>query len=344
MFLNRKEPIFIAELSANHLGSLSRQKKLITEAKNCGAHYVKFQHFRPETITTRGEHKDLTVGGGTLWDGANLWDLYEEAAMPWEWTSELISHCNEVGIGWLSTPFDETAVDFLEEFSPECYKISSFEIVDLPLIAKTACTGKPLILSTGMATIEEIDRAVDVALRNGAKEIALLRTNSSYPAPIAEMDLAAISTMISRWSLPTGLSDHSLGNVAAIVAASLGATIFEKHFTLKRSDGGPDAEFSAEPEEFVAYVQGVKVAREAIGTNRFGPSASEKNGLRFRPSLRAVRDINKGETVTEDNVKSVRPSGGLAPEFLESILGKRVTIAIRAGDPLSPNSIENFKP
>ena len=327
-------PFVIGEISANHLGSLQRAMELITVAKKTGVSCVKFQHLKPETITTRGSHPDLTVSSGSLWDGQSLWDLYSEAMMPWEWTEELVSHCNSLGLEWTSTPFDESAIDFLEQFSPRFYKIASFEIVDLPLIQYGASTGRPLIISTGMATISEIDAAVVAAENAGASSITLLRTNSGYPAPINEMDLLAIPDMRKRWGYPVGLSDHTLGNVAALVSVGLGATVFEKHFTLSRSDGGPDAEFSLEPKELEEYVQLLNNAQLSLGKARFGPSGAEKASIGFRPSLRAVKDIQRGEVFTSENVKSVRPGGGLPPDQITELYGKTSSRKIPQGDPI----------
>jgi pseudaminic acid synthase len=330
----------IAEVSANHLGKIERAKQLILAARDSGANYVKFQHYRPDTITVRGKHPDLFLDNGTIWDGQPLWELYESAMTPWDWTAELASYCNEVGISWFSTPFDESAVDFLEAHNPPLYKVASFEIIDLPLIRHIARTGKPIILSTGMASVEEIDAAV-AAASTGTEQITLLRTNSSYPAPQDEMDLVSIRTMQERWGLPVGLSDHTLGNLSAIVAVGLGARIFEKHLTVKRSDGGPDSAFSAEPHELTAYIKDINQAVEILGHDRFGPSASEIRSLMFRPSLRAIRDIQIGEKFTRLNVTSVRPAGGLPPQQIETIEKNTSARFIRAGDPILESDISD---
>lgn len=328
----------IAEVSANHLGSIDRAKQLIRAAHESGASYVKFQHYRPDTITVKGNHPDLFLNNGTIWDGQSLWELYESAMTPWEWTAELAKYCEEVGISWFSTPFDESAVDFLETFDPPLYKVASFEIIDLPLIRHIASTGKPIILSTGMASVEEIDAAIEAA-STGSQQITLLRTNSSYPAPQDEMDLVSIRTMQERWGLPVGLSDHTLGNLSAIVAVGLGARIFEKHLTLKRSDGGPDGAFSAEPGELSQYINDLNQALEILGHDRFGPSSSETRSLIFRPSLRAIRDIEVGEKFTKLNVGSVRPAGGLPPERIVTIEKNTSLRFIRAGDPILESDI-----
>ena len=331
----------IAEISANHLGSLERAKELVRLAKKAGAAYVKLQHYRPDTITVRGQAPELTVSGGTLWDGRSLWELYAEAMTPWEWTPEIHAVAREEGIPWFSTPFDETAVDFLEGFDVPMYKIASFEIVDLPLIRHVAQTGKPVIISTGMARIEEIEAAVEAARGSGAQDITLLRTNSAYPASPREMDLMAIPFMQERWGLQVGLSDHTLGASSAVVASVLGASVFEKHFTIARSDGGPDAAFSAEPEELADYVRQVNEARDSLGSARFGPSPMEEASLRFRPSLRAVRRIEPGERITPKNVRSVRPAGGLPPDSFPLIHGRRARVEIPLGSPVLTGMLES---
>lgn len=337
---NSLQPMLIAEISANHLGSLTRAIELIDASKNAGANFVKFQHLKPETITVAGPHPDLWIGDESPWSNRSLWELYSEAAMPWEWTARLVDHCHKVGIGWLSTPFDETAVDFLEQFSPALYKVASFEIVDIPLIRHIAATGKPVILSTGMSSEEEIDRAVSAATAAGSSEVILLRTNSGYPSPLREMDLATISVMREKWKLRVGLSDHTLGSTSAVVAAALGATVFEKHITLSRKDGGPDASFSSEPDELRSYFQEIHRSFEALGSVRFGPSPSEIPNLQFRPSLRAVEDIDAGGRISFHNVRSVRPGGGLAPEEFGRVLGRMATRRFSVGDPITWQGIE----
>lgn len=333
--MNHQPPIVIAEISANHLQSLDRAKKLILAARDAGAQMVKFQHFRPDTITVRGNHPELKIAAGSTWGGRRLWDLYEEAMMPWEWTAELVSLCKTLGINWLSSPFDETAVDFLEPYEPTAYKIASFEIVDIPLISYAASTGRPMILSTGMASLREIDTAVSASREAGCGDLTLLRTNSAYPAPIGQMDLIAIRRIQQEWGLPVGLSDHTIGNTAALVSLGLGSVIFEKHLTLSRSDGGPDAGFSSEPDEFKSYTNALSEGALAFGVERFGPSESEQPNLRFRPSLRAVKDIEKGSTFTHENVKSVRPAGGLSPDEIGLVVGHVARATVRLGDPIT---------
>lgn len=331
--------VIIAEISANHHGELDKARTLIRMAKGAGADFVKFQHYTPETITVQGNHSDLQISGGTIWDGSTTWELYSQAMTPWEWTHKLVDFCRETGIRWLSTPFDESAVDFLEQFSPEAYKIASFEIIDLPLIRHVARTGKPLIISTGMASLEEIDSAISEAERAGASDITVLRTNSAYPSSIEEMDLSAIPFMKSRWGYPVGLSDHTIGTTSALVAVGLGATVFEKHIIMARGEGGPDAAFSSEPDEFKTYVTSISDALRSLGTVRFGPSKREEGSLRFRPSLRAVEDIREGQLFTSKNVKSVRPSGGLAPDSIGLVLTKVAKRDIPMGEPITDSDI-----
>ena len=330
------KPVYvIAELSANHGGSKARALEVIHAAHEAGADAVKFQHYTPETITVRSDHPDFRVSGGTLWDGRQLADLYAEAMTPWEWTADLVAEANKLGIDWLSSPFDNTAVDFLEQFNIATYKIASFELVDLPLIRYVASKGKPMIMSTGMSTLEEIDAAVRAAQNAGAPQVSVLRCNSTYPANSSEMDLAAIPAMIAKWGIPVGLSDHTMTSVTAISAVALGATIIEKHITIRRSDGGPDGAFSLEPHEFAAMIRDIREASSALGTARFGPSASEVNSLKFRRSLRAVTAIKAGDQITEHNVRSVRPAGGLPPDDFSRVSGLKAKRDIAVGDPIT---------
>jgi pseudaminic acid synthase len=332
-------PLVIAEMSANHLGSLDRAIDIIKAAKKAGADVVKFQHYLPDTITTKSNHPDFAISGESLWAGRDLWSLYEEAMMPWEWTADLVTVCKEIGLFWFSSPFDETAVDFLEQFDPPMYKVASFEIIDIPLIEKIARTGKPMIISTGMATEGEITEAVNAATSAGNPKIALLRTNSAYPAPVDEMDLRAIPYIAEKWGVPVGLSDHTLDHTSAIVATALEARIFEKHLTLRRSDGGPDAAFSLEPEEFSDYVRKINDAFSSLGTARLGPSPRERDSLRFRPSIRAIRDINQGDLLTLENIATVRPAGGLPPKNLNLILGLASKRPMKKGEPITRESL-----
>lgn len=328
-------PYVIAEISANHRGSKAAAIELIHAAADAGADAVKFQHYTPQTITVECDHPDFRVGGGTLWDGRTLGGLYAEAMMPWEWTPDLVAEASRTGITWLSSPFDRTAVDFLDDLDVPALKIASFEIVDLPLIRYSASKGRPLILSTGMATIGEIDAAVRAAQEGGAPAVALLRCNSGYPANPGEMDLRAIPAMARMWDQPVGLSDHSIGATAAIAGVALGACIIEKHLTTRRSDGGPDAEFSAEPDELAALVASVREAHSMLGSVRFGPSERESTSIGFRRSLRAVQPIAAGDLITEENVRSVRPAGGLPPDHIDAVIGMTAIHPIELGAPVT---------
>lgn len=325
----------IAELSANHGGRLERAVELVRLAAGTGADAVKVQTYRPDTMTLDSSEEPFKVAGGTLWDGRTLFDLYAEAQTPWEWHPVLQQEARAAGVDFFSSPFDLTAVQFLVDLDVPVLKIASFELVDHGLVRAAAATGKPLIMSTGMASMEEIDDAVRVAREAGAVHIALLRCNSAYPAPAGEMDLATIADMTARWGVPVGLSDHTLGATAAIAAVALGASVLEKHFTKSRADATADAEFSLEPEEFRAMVAAVREAEAALGTVRYGPSEREKSSLAFRRSLFVVRDVAEGETFTEDSVRSIRPGHGLAPRHLDDVIGRRAVRAVPRGTPLS---------
>jgi len=334
-------PFVIAEISANHGGDLSKALELVDIAASAGASAVKLQHYRPESITTRSDLPEFRIGGGTLWDGRQLFDLYAEAMMPWEWTSALFERAAEHNLICFSSPFDFSAVDFLEEHNVGAYKVASFELVDLPLIEYMAQTGKPLIMSTGMATVEEIDDAVRVAKSTGNQQIALLRCNSGYPANPDEMDLLAIPFMRDRWGCEIGLSDHTLDSTASIVAIALGATIIEKHIISNRADGGPDAAFSCEPEELSDLITQVNNAHRSLGAIRFGPSPREFSSIAFRRSLRLSTDMTAGEVITKTNVRSMRPAGGLKPIELEEILGKRIKTDAVTGTALTWDIIQS---
>ena len=328
-------PYVIAELSANHGGSFEAAERVVRLAAETGVDAVKLQTYTPDSMTLDLAEPPFVVGEGTLWAGRTLHDLYEEARTPWEWHARLFEVAAEVGLACFSTPFDAAAVDFLEQFDPPAHKIASFELVDLDLVARVASTGRPLIISTGMATVEEIDDGVEAARAGGATDILLLRCNSSYPSPIDEMDLATIPTMAERWSVPVGLSDHSPGSTAAVVATALGACVFEKHLIAARSDGGPDAAFSVEPAELRAFVDDVHLAARAVGHVRFGPSSSESAILAFRRSLFVVADVARGEELTRSNVAAIRPSGGLAPKHLGDVLGRVAARDLKKGEPLA---------
>lgn len=334
-------PVYIvAEISANHNQKYEEAVRLVRAAKEAGADAVKLQTLTPDTITLRSDQPCFRVGGGTLWDGRTMYDLYVETYMPWEWQPKLQSVANEVGLDLFSSPFDPTAVDFLEKMHVPAYKVASFEIVDLPLVERMARTGKPLIISTGMATVEEIQEAINAALSAGAKEIALLKCNSGYPAPPDEMNLRTMLDMRDRFRLPVGLSDHTLGTEVPIAATSLGACIIEKHFTLSRAVPGPDAAFSLEPAEFRSLVEGVRTVERALGRVAYGPTPAERKSLPFRRSLFVVEDVRAGDRFNEKNVRSIRPANGLPPRDLDRVLGRKARRDIPAGTPLSWDLIE----
>jgi N-acetylneuraminate synthase len=327
-------PFVIAELSANHNGKLENALRLIELAKDSGADAVKIQTYRPDTITLRSSDRAFVVEGG-LWDGRTLYDLYEEAHLPWEWHAPLFKKAHELNITLFSSPFDKTAIDLLESLNAPAYKIASFELVDHALIEYAASTGKPLIMSTGMADDQEIQEAVDVAKTAGCKQLAILHCVSGYPAPAEDYNLVTIPDMIARFGLVTGLSDHTLDNTTAITSIALGASIVEKHFTLDRSGGGPDDSFSLEPQEFAALCADTKTAWRALGKVDYGRKSSEVGNVKFRRSLYFVQDLNAGDIVTEEHVKSVRPGYGLAPKHMKSVLGRRVLKDVKAMSPVA---------
>lgn len=329
----------IAELSANHNGSFDQAVDVIRAARNAGADAIKLQTYTPDTLTIRSNNEYFRIGGGTLWDGRTLYDLYAEAYTPWDWHLRLKEITNEMGLAFFSTPFDPTAVDFLEDMGVPMHKVASFEIVDLPLIKKIASTGKPMLISTGMATLEEIEEAVASAREAGAKDIVLLKCTSAYPARAEDAHLRTIRYLAEKTGLHVGLSDHTLGIAVPVAAAALGACVIEKHLTLSRAIPGPDSAFSLEPNEFAAMVDSVRIAEKAIGDVHFGASPDEAKGLVFRRSLFVVRDIKQGEAFTTENVRSVRPSHGLHTRYLKEILGSLAAADIASGTPLSWNLI-----
>lgn len=332
-------PYVIAELSANHMGRLDRALELVEIAAKAGASAVKLQTYRANTITIDHDGPEFLLKGG-LWDGRRLYELYEEAHTPWEWHGELFAKAKACGITMFSSPFDPTAVDLLEKLAAPAYKIASFEIVDLPLIELCASTGKPLIISTGMATLGEIDEAVNAALKGGSGGLALLHCTSGYPTPFSEADLRTIPNLGETFGVPVGLSDHTDGVSSSIAAIALGASIIEKHFTYLRSEGGPDAAFSLEPEELAALTKNCRSAWEALGRVRHTRAASEAGYVSFRRSLYAVDDIPAGAPLTPQNVRSIRPGLGLPPKHLNEILGKKARTAIARGTPLAWSLIE----
>jgi pseudaminic acid synthase len=332
-------PYLIAELSGNHKGELSRALAMIDAAADAGADAVKLQTYTADTITLKSDAPEFTIRGG-LWDGRTLHDLYQEASTPWDWHPALFEHARGRGITIFSSPFDPTAVDLLERLNAPAYKIASFEITDLPLIRYAAKTGKPLIISTGMASESEIAEAVQAARSAGAGGIVLLRCVSGYPAPAHDYNLAALADMTARFGVPAGLSDHTLDDVTAIAATALGAVVIEKHFTLARADGGPDAAFSLEPQEFARLAQSVRDAHAALGQPVYGAKASEAGNLQFRRSLYFTRDLPAGHVVGKGDVRSVRPGHGLAPKHLDAVMGRRLARPVRYAQPAAWDAFE----
>ncbi|ALM10324.1 MAG TPA: pseudaminic acid synthase [Candidatus Peribacter riflensis] len=329
-------PVYIvAELSANHGQDFDRACETIRAMKDAGADAVKLQTYTPDTMTIDCDRPEFRVGKGSLWEGRTLYELYGEAFTPWEWQPKLKELAEELGMDCFSTPFDATAVDFLERTGMPAYKIASFEVVDLPLIERTARTGKPLIISTGMATEQEIREAVDCARRSGNGHIVLLKCTSAYPAAPDEMNLRTIPDMAQRFNVPVGLSDHSLSPTVPATAVALGACLIEKHFCLSRKEKGPDTAFSLEPQEFRTMVDAVRMTERALGSVSYTPGAKEKTSLTFRRSLFVVEDIAGGETFTERNIRSIRPSHGLPPKEITQVIGRRAKKALKKGTPLS---------
>ncbi len=334
-YIGENEPVFIiAELSANHNQKFDTAVKLIKAAKEAGADAVKLQTYTPDTITIDCK-KDYFKIKGTIWDGKYLYDLYKEAYMPWEWQPKLKKIAEEEGLIFFSTPYDKTAVEFLEDMKIPIYKIASFELVDIPLIEYIASKGKPIIMSTGMATLEEIKEAVNTIKMQKNNKLILLKCTSAYPAPFEEMNLKTISHLAEAFDVPTGLSDHTLGISTPIAAVSLGACIIEKHFTLSRSIPTPDSSFSLEPGEFKIMVKSIREAEKALGKVQYCLTQEEKVSKKHRRSLFAVNDIEKDDFFTEKNVRSIRPGYGLHPKYIKKILGKNATKYIKKGIPLS---------
>jgi N-acetylneuraminate synthase len=334
-------PVYvIAELSANHSQDYGRAEELVHAAAKAGADAVKLQTYTPDTMTIDCDAEAFRIKG-TVWDGRTLYDLYREAYTPWEWQPKLMDLAASLGISLFSTPFDATAVEFLEEMGVPAFKVASFEIVDIPLIRCIAATGKPMIMSTGMATLPEIEEAVEAARGAGASEIALLKCTSAYPASPKEANLRTIPHMSVTFDVPVGLSDHTLGIAVPVVAVTLGACIVEKHLTLSRSEPGPDSSFSLEPDEFKDMVEAIRTTERALGTVRYGPREGELPSLVFRRSLFVVEDIKKGESFTHQNVRSIRPGHGLPPNVIGRVIGKRAVCKLGRGTPLSWDDVEN---
>jgi pseudaminic acid synthase len=325
----------IAEVSANHHKDFEQAVKIVRAAKDAGADAVKLQTYTPDTITIRSDREGFTIGGGTLWDGRTLYELYGEAHTPWKWQPKLKQVADDLGMDLFSSAFDATAVDFLEKIHVPAHKVASCELVDIPLIQKMARTGKPLIMSTGMATVQEVEEAVQAARQAGAEQIALLKCTSAYPAPAEEMNLRTIPELARRFDVPAGLSDHTMGIAVPVAAVALGACIIEKHLTLSRSEPGPDSAFSLEPHEFKAMVDAVRVTERALGKVYFGCSAKEASTRVFRRSLFVVQDVKRGDVFTAENVRSIRPGHGLHTRHLPEVLGRDAACDIERGTPLS---------
>ncbi len=332
-------PYIIAEMSANHGGSLEQARKLVTAAVEAGASAVKLQTYTADTITLRSDNEEFRISGG-LWDGRTLYDLYQEAHTPWEWHKPLFEHARGLGITMFSSPFDNTAVDLLEDLNTPAYKIASFEAVDLPLIKYVASTGKPMIISTGMAGTDEIQEAIDAAREGGCKELAILHCVSGYPAPAGDYNLRTIPDMIQRFDLVTGLSDHTLDNTTAIASVAMGASIIEKHFTLDRSGAGPDDSFSLEPAELVALCRDSRTAWSALGKVDYGQKSSEQGNVKFRRSLYFVKSLKAGEIITADSIRSVRPGYGMLPSKFYDLIGCKV---LRDVDSCTPVTVDVFE-
>jgi len=327
-------PYIIAELSANHNGRLDTALRIIEAAKKAGADAIKLQTYTADTITLNCDSEEFQIHGG-LWDGKSLYQLYQEAHMPWEWHQPLFEHALKLGITIFSSPFDSTAVDLLEDLNSPAYKIASFEAVHLPLIKYAASTGKPMIISTGMADAEEIQEAIDAAREGGCKELAILHCVSGYPAPAEDYNLRTIPDMMQRFGLVTGLSDHTLDNTTAIASVVLGPSIIEKHFTRDLTGGGPDDSFSLEPTDLAALCRDSTTAWAALGGIDYGRKSSEQSNAQFRRSLYFVKPLKVGEVITADAVRSVRPGFGAPPKCLEQVLGSRVNRDVSANTPVN---------
>lgn len=335
------QPVYlVAELSANHNRDFNTAAALVQAARDAGADAVKLQTYTPDSMTIRSDKEYFRIGGGTLWDGNTLYELYEQAQTPWDWQPRLGELARSLGLDLFSSAFDAASVDFLEAMNVPVHKVASFELVDIPLIEKMSRTGKPLILSTGMASLEEIQEAVSAAYQAGAAGIALLKCTSAYPAPANSMNLQAIPHLMEIFGVPVGLSDHTLGTTVPVAAVALGACIIEKHFTLSRSIPGPDSAFSLEPREFKQMVDAVRVAEQALQGRNIGAGETEAGSIVFRRSLFVVQDVRAGEMFTEQNVRSIRPAHGLPPRYYNQVIGKRAAQDIERGTPLTWQMIQ----
>ena len=327
------KPYIIAEMSGNHNGDITRAIELIKAAKDAGADAVKLQTYTADTITINHDSEEFMIRGG-LWDGAKLYDLYEQAHTPWDWHKTLFDEAENIGITIFSSPFDHTAVDFLESLNAPAYKIASFELIDLPLIRKVAATGKPMIMSTGNANLAEIEEAVAAAKGAGAKDIVLLHCTSGYPTPASQANISTMAVMQDAYGVEVGLSDHTMDIGVSVAAVALGASVIEKHFTLARADGGPDSGFSLEKEELKSLVTNCNMAFQSIGKPNFISTEVELQTKVHRRSLYVVKDIKKGQVFTEEHVRSIRPGNGILPKYLDDVLGKKATSDLNYGTPL----------
>ncbi len=335
-----EECYIIAELSANHGNSLDTVFKTIDAAKRAGANAIKLQTYTADTITLNGTQEHFKIKQGTHWDGINLYDLYQSAALPWEWHALIFDYAKKVGIDCFSSPFDATAVELLESLNTPAYKIASFEITDIPLISLVASKNKPIIISTGIANLEDIELAIETCINEGNKDISLLKCTSEYPASPKNANLLTIPDMQKRFEVRVGLSDHTMGIEGPIVAVSLGATIIEKHFILNKTIGGPDAHFSLDENEFTSMVKGVRLAEKLMGKVDYSLGESKKNSRFFSRSLFIAQDIKKGEKLNSQNLRSIRPGIGLHPKYYNNVLGKRVTQDLPLGTPLTLQHLE----
>lgn len=333
IIINRNySPFIIAEMSANHNQSLERALKIVDIAANVGVDALKIQTSKPDTMTLNLKDREFIIQDkNSLWEGKSLYELYQEAYTPWEWHKPIFDRCRELGIIGFSTPFDETSVDFLESLDVPCYKIASFENIDLPLIKKVASTGKPVIISTGMASLAELDEAVRTAREAGCKDLILLKCTSNYPASPENSNLRTIPHMKELFQCEVGLSDHTLGVGVAVASVAFGATVIEKHFTLNRAEGGVDAAFSLEPQEMKMLVEETKRAWQGLGKIQYGPTDKEKASLKFRRSIYVTEDLKAGDVLTKDNIRIIRPGYGLAPKYYNVLLGKKVKRDVRKG-------------
>lgn len=330
-----RPPFVVAEMSGNHNCSLERALQIVEAAATCGAHGLKIQTYTPDTMTIDSREPEFVISDpSSLWSGKSLYELYGEAQTPWEWHEKIFQRCRELGLVAFSTPFDESAVDFLETLAVPCYKIASFENTDLPLIRKVASKGKPLIISTGMASIAELDETVNEARKAGCKSLMLLKCTSSYPAPPIDTNLRTIPDLRERFQCEVGLSDHTGGIGATVASVVLGATLIEKHFTLRRADGGPDAAFSIEPEEMRSLVAETERAWQSLGQVSYGVSKAEEKSLVFRRSLYVVQDLKAGEPLSPESLRAIRPGYGLPPKFYDSLLGRKARQHIKRGTPV----------